>query len=226
MNIRILGTRGEIPLSAPRHRNHSGMLVDDTILFDLGERKFLDYDPKAIFITHLHPDHAAFVRTQFMLPHVPIYAPETTYPFLRKAKKVSMAPYCITPIPTDHSRKVKSCAYLIERSGTRILYTGDLYWMRKNYRQKLGELDCIVTEGSFLKEGGMIRTDAAGERLGHAGIPNLIRLFKPYTKKIIFIHFGSWFFRNIRHSHTAISALGEKYGLSLVVAYDGMTLTI
>ena len=58
MKIKILGTRGEIKVSAPKHSNHSGILADGKIMFDVGEKKFLSLDPKYIFITHLHPDHA------------------------------------------------------------------------------------------------------------------------------------------------------------------------
>jgi glyoxylase-like metal-dependent hydrolase (beta-lactamase superfamily II) len=62
MNIKILGTRGEIKVSAPYHSRHSGVLIDNTLLLDCGEPEFLDYKPQAILITHLHPDHAFFVR--------------------------------------------------------------------------------------------------------------------------------------------------------------------
>ena len=62
MKIKVLGSRGEIDFSAPGYENHSGVLIDDTILFDIGEEKYLEYHPEYIFITHLHPDHAYFVR--------------------------------------------------------------------------------------------------------------------------------------------------------------------
>lgn len=63
MRLKILGTRGNIPASAPRYARRSGILVDARILLDLGEAAYLRYRPRHIFITHLHPDHAAFPRT-------------------------------------------------------------------------------------------------------------------------------------------------------------------
>ena len=37
--------------------------ADDTkILMDLGEKEYLNYRPKCVFVTHLHPDHAIFLR--------------------------------------------------------------------------------------------------------------------------------------------------------------------
>ncbi len=35
---------------------HSGVLIDDFCFLDLGEERFLTYEPKNILITHLHPD--------------------------------------------------------------------------------------------------------------------------------------------------------------------------
>jgi glyoxylase-like metal-dependent hydrolase (beta-lactamase superfamily II) len=77
MTIQILGTRGEIELSAPNHLKHSGMLIDDKILIDVGEKKYLKLNPDVIFITHLHPDHAFFLkRNKQARISVPVFAPE------------------------------------------------------------------------------------------------------------------------------------------------------
>ncbi|MBA3238189.1 MAG: hypothetical protein H0T62_07585 [Parachlamydiaceae bacterium] len=62
MHLKVLGTRGEIEQSAPRHRKHSGLLINDELLLDLGEKSYLKYCPRWILLTHLHPDHAYFVR--------------------------------------------------------------------------------------------------------------------------------------------------------------------
>lgn len=227
MNIRILGTRGEISASAPRHKDHSGMLVDRRYLFDFGERKYLELAPRAIFITHLHPDHAAFVRESFPVPAIPIYAPERkTYPFLRRAKPLTLDGYRVTPIPTVHSVKVKSCAYLIEKGKTRILYTGDIVWMSAARRKKLGRLTAVITEASHLREGGLIRKDKEGRLFGHAGVPNLIRMWKPHTRTIILTHFGSWFFADIRKSHALLAELQQKESVNVVVSRDGMSIDI
>ena len=58
----------------------SGILVDNELLIDVGEKSFLNYKPKWILISHFHPDHAYFVRHgRQEVPEVnkaPIYAPE------------------------------------------------------------------------------------------------------------------------------------------------------
>jgi hypothetical protein len=135
MKITILGTRGEIPKSDRCHRKHSGVLIDDAILFDLGEHAFLRHRPQAIFITHLHPDHAVFVREPVHIA-APIYAPEPGRYQLRViAKPQRLGPYRIRPIPTRHAILVKSCAYLVERNNGRVLYTGDIVGMDRKHRR-------------------------------------------------------------------------------------------
>ena len=50
MIIKILGTRGEIKPSSRYHSKKSGVLVDNKILFDIGEEQFLTENPQQIFI--------------------------------------------------------------------------------------------------------------------------------------------------------------------------------
>lgn len=231
MNIRILGTRGEIEPSAPYHRYHSGILINDSVLFDFGEIKYLEYRPKAIFITHLHPDHAVFVTQEINEDLPPIFAQEhfakKDIPLSVVDKSVKVGRLKITPIPSHHSLKVASCAYLIEEGGSRLLYTGDLIWIDKKYHHLLHDLDLVITDGSFIRKGGMIRRDPKTGRLfGHAGIPNLIKLFSPFTQKIIFVHFGSWFFKNISKSKKKLEDIGRQNNIEVVAGYDGKVFDI
>jgi ribonuclease BN (tRNA processing enzyme) len=231
MDLKILGTRGEIEESSPRHRNHSGLLIDNVLLLDLGEKKYLKGSPKWILITHLHPDHAYFMRhghREDPVTDACIFAPERTNHAIHLLKRKSkLGPYSITPIPTHHSKNVLSQAYLVQKGGKSILYTGDLIWIDKKYHFLFKKVDLVVTDGSFLREGGMIRKDPKTNRLfGHNGIPNLIRFFKPYTRKILFVHFGNWFYRDPKKSRKVLLALGKKYQVPLLVGCDGQRLTI
>jgi ribonuclease BN (tRNA processing enzyme) len=229
MKIKVLGTRGEIEESAPRHSRHSGLLVDGRLLFDLGEKEFLDTAPERVFITHLHPDHAFFVRQPGRLG-VRVFAPETR----QGAPQVEIFPgkmsyrgYSIRAVPTHHSLKVKSTAYLVEKGGERLLYTGDLFWINKEYHPLLSELDLVVTEASFIRKGGMIRRDrASGRAFGHAGVPNLIELFGKFTSNILFMHFGSWFYGDARTSRRTLAAQGRQKGVRALAGYDGYELDL
>jgi glyoxylase-like metal-dependent hydrolase (beta-lactamase superfamily II) len=224
MHIRILGTRGEIEPTAPRHSKHSGVLIDGKLLFDVGEKEFLDYKPEAVFITHLHPDHAFFVR-KFSPFESKTYAPEesrdTRVNIL--TEPLQLDSYKVTPVPTHHSKLVKSQAYLIEKDGQRLLYTGDVIWIDKEYHPLLEGLNLVITDGSYIRKGGMIRKDKeTGALYGHGGIPNLVHLFAPFTKHILFVHFGSWFYKDAEAAKKKLAELGEENGVSVTPAYDGM----
>jgi len=227
VKIEFLGTKGNIEASAPYYSKHSGVLIDEKILFDLGEKEFLDRKPEAIFVTHLHPDHAFFVTQEIGSLSIPIFAPEksTNLPALKIAQNVTVAAHKVSPIPTEHSQKVKSVAYLVEQSSCRLLYTGDLIWINEDYNELIRDLDLVITDGSFMRRKGMIRRDkVTGNIYGHNGIPDLVNMFREIADRIIFTHFGSWFYRDIQNSKREIEELGN--GVKVESAYDGLVVNI
>lgn len=231
MKIKILGTRGEIIPSVPYHSKKSGILVDSKILIDIGEESFLEQNPKGILISHLHPDHAFFVRHPEELVKeidVPIYAPESYKKNVQVKKLTStkrICNYIIIPIPTHHSHKVASQAYLIKKDKEKILYTGDMVWIDKKYHHKLNNMNLIITEASYYREGGLILKDKdSGKLYGHTGIPNLVRLFSKFTKHLLFVHFGSWFYENTQKAKKDLKKLGDEYDVNIIIGYDGMKI--
>lgn len=230
MKIKVLGTRGEIEESAPYHSKQSGLLLDSKILLDIGDKRFLKYKPKFILITHLHPDHAYFVRHHEKPKiNVPIYAPEE-YDNLKihiTNKPFKINSYKITPIPTIHSIKVKSNAYLIEHKKKRLLYTGDMIWIEKKYHKLINNLDLVTTEASFYRKGGLVRRKENDAKIyGHTGVPNLVSLFKKFTNKILFGHFGSWFYKDIKKARKDFKKLAKENNIEIIVGYDGLEISI
>lgn len=229
MKIKVLGTRGEIKASMPGHANHSGVLIDDKIMFDIGEKEFLDYHPEYIFITHLHPDHAYFVRNNQDIDF-PVFAPEG-YKSLGNVTVATcgliIGEYKITPIPTHHSKLVKSQAYIVEKGGEKLIYTGDVVWIDKEYHSRFAGLDFVITDGSYLRKGGLILKDReTGQLYGHTGIPNLINMFKDFTRNILFIHFGGWFFESPEQSLEKLTELGIENDVNVMAASDGMEIEL
>jgi ribonuclease BN (tRNA processing enzyme) len=227
MRLKILGTRGNILPSAPRYARHSGILVDSRILLDLGEAAFLRYRPRHIFITHLHHDHAAFPRTR-AVTGAEIFLPEPA-PGLPAGRVVSgpvrCGAYRIVPVPTVHSLKVRSVGYIIEAGGRRVFFSSDLVSIERRYHRRLRRLDLVITEGSYMRRGGLVRTDpASGRRFGHTGIPDLVDFFRPFAPSIVFTHFGSWFYKDIAASIRQIAALGD--GVRTSAARDGLVIEV
>ena len=227
MKLKILGTRGEISAFSRRHRRHSGMLIDGKILLDLGEEEYLAYKPGAIFVTHLHPDHAVFIRKP-LATKIPVYAPEKDAAGTVSAlvsKPVRIGRYRITPIPTHHSMRVKSQAYKVSDGRDAVLYTGDVVWIDKKYHALFEGVKLVVTDGSYLRKGGFIRKDKkTGKLYGHNGIPDLIRLFKPFTRHILLTHFGSWFFEDEAASTRRLLQLGREHGVKIHIGFDAMEI--
>jgi ribonuclease BN (tRNA processing enzyme) len=228
MEIKILGTRGKIKSKAVKHSNHSGILIDDKILIDVGEKSFLKHKPTYILFTHLHPDHAWFIETnEFFDYPAEVYSPEKSY--LIKNYSVKTDPffiddYEIIPVPTIHSMKVKSQGYVIKKRDKKIFYSGDMVWIEKQYLPLLENLDLVITDGSFIRKGGAIRRQG-NQIFGHNGIPDLIKFFSRFTHRILFVHFGSWFMENVAESKKKILAL-QLDGLNIEVGYDGQELVV
>ncbi|HEY9225208.1 MAG TPA: MBL fold metallo-hydrolase [Gemmatimonadaceae bacterium] len=243
MKVEILGARGNIPLRAPRYTRHSGVLIDGTILLDLGEPSYVRRRPRWIFITHLHPDHAALGAASVITSeardslfatgekdHVSaaLYLPERSR--LAPAARVIRQPvrvgvHRVIPVPTQHAVNARSVGYIVERGSRRIFYSSDLFAIHRRYYPRLGRLDLVITDGSFMRRGGLVRVDPkTGKRFGHAGIPDLVDLFSRFTRRIVFTHFGSWFYADIAESIRRIEALGN--GVKVGAARDGLVIRV
>jgi ribonuclease BN (tRNA processing enzyme) len=226
MQLIILGTRGEIEESLPYHSKHSGILVDQELLIDLGEKRFLDYQPHWILLSHLHPDHAYFVRkgsVEAPPSHVPLFGPEERPPIQLLEKTCRLGPYRVTPIPTHHSKHVKSQGYVVQKDRVRFFYTSDLVWINKEYHALIGRVDLVITEASFIRKGGMIQKDPATQLLyGHNGIPNLLHLLQTFSSRILLTHFGSWFYQDTKAARRKIRALAKEYDVEILIGYDGL----
>jgi len=229
MEIKVLGTKGKIPGGTNNHSLHSGILIDGNILMDCGERIFLNTHPELILFTHYHPDHAYFMSTcEQFYPSVPAYGPEVNK-FTGSIKMIKdvliWRDYKITPVPTVHSKKLKSQGYIIEKDKKRIFYSGDMHSIDKEYHPLLKNIDLVITEASFIRRGGVGRKDPKGIRYGHAGIPDLVDFFRTITNHILFTHFGTWFIKDSDRATAKLKSF-ENTKLKIDIAWDGREINI
>lgn len=227
MRIKILGTRGNIEPSAPRYVRHSGILVDGELLLDLGEVDYLRYKPRHIFITHLHSDHAAFTHSP-VRPKAIVHVPEPTKRLPDAhviSRAVGVGSYRIVPIPTVHSHRLRSVGYRVEKEGRSFFYSSDMVTIDPYYHRRLRKLDIVITDGSYMRRGGLVRLDPeSGKRYGHRGITDLVEFFRPFTRCIVIVHFGSWFYRNVEESVRKVEALGNT--VRVIAGRDGMVIDV
>lgn len=228
MKIKILGTRGNVKPFAEGYQKHTGILIDDTLLFDVGEQEYLQTNPKAILFTHYHPDHAFFAfKDKPFKSTIPHFGPEP-HPLLPSVQVIAgefeLEGYRITPISVLHAFKLKSLGYLIQKDNKRIFLTGDVAWIEKSQINKLPNLDLICTEATFINKGGRINRKE-DKIFGHTGVPDLIRILAPHTKRILFAHYGEWFFLSDSSGPGMIRALAPE-GVELIPAMDGYCIEI
>lgn len=101
-----------------------------------------------------------------------------------------------------------------------------MIWIEKKYHKLLEGLDVVITEASFMRKGGMVRKKESGAIYGHAGIPNLIHLFKKFTNTMIFMHFGAWFYKDIPKARRTFAKLAKQNGIEIIVGYDGLAIEL
>lgn len=228
MKIQVLGSRGKIEPSAPKYQNHSGFLIDDRILLDVGEQKFMETEPEAIVFTHFHPDHAYFVpEEEKFTPKIPLFGPQE-HPLIPDLeiiqKKFTIFGYEFTPIPVIHALRLKSLGYVIEKDGKRAFFTGDVAWIEKAHLQEIGKVDVIITEATMINKGGRINRKG-NQIFGHTGVPDLVRILSPLANRIVFTHFGEWFFEDLTQSPERLKEFSSAE-LEIIPGYDGLEFSL
>jgi hypothetical protein len=102
-----------------------------------------------------------------------------------------------------------------------------MVWINKDYHRLLEGLDLVVTEASYFRKGGLIiRDKTTGQIYGHTGVPDLVRLFKDYCRRIVLVHFGGWFYKDIRKARDAIRDLGRANGIVLEAGRDNREIVL
>jgi len=180
MKLTFLGTRGEVEETSKFHRNHSAVLLEThgkTILLDFGtswKGKLKLFDPDFIWLSHIHPDHAAGLKNERV--EVPVYMtketderlPKDKFPFLDRhiiSGHFKFDSIAAEEVPVAHSTKAPTSGLIIETDEGKVGYFPDVLSI-PDREKVLKDLTIYIGDGSSLTRDIVRRIK--GKAVGHS----------------------------------------------------------
>lgn len=231
MRLRFLGTRGEIERRSARHRRHSALLVAGAMV-DCGRDWLEELDglaPRAVVLTHAHPDHAAGLRRGAPCP---VFAPEATwaaidrYPIAERrvvepGRSFAAGDVAFEAVPLEHSLRAPAVGY---RIGESVFYAPDVAAIGDE-SEALRGVALYVGDGAAIARS--ILRYREGTPIGHASIrAQLDWCAEAGVPRAVFTHCGSEIVRDHRAAAGRVGSLGRERGIRAEVACDGMVLDV
>jgi len=242
MKLVFLGTRGYIKPKSTRHRMHTAALVAyrrGKVMIDCGESwlgKFSRFNPRAIVITHAHPDHALGLKEGSPCP---VYATAETWKMmdrfpiagaLRHVLKLR-SPQRIAGITFEafsvvHSAIAPAVGYRISAGGVALFYVPDVARIPARSRALSG-VRTYIGDGATITRSLFRHERRSGELIGHACIETQLGWCKKErVGRMIVTHCGSAIVGDEENVGAMLQNLARKYGVTIEVAYDGMEIIV
>lgn len=239
MKLRFLGTRGEIERRTRRHRMHSSLLVGyrrAEIVVDWGadwRARMGSLSPRAIFVTHAHPDHVGGLRDGAPCP---VYATEEAWRAIGRyaiptprvvppRNAVDVGGLTFEAFPVEHSLRAPAVAYRISAGRVRVLYAPDVVAI-EDQAEALSGLDVYIGDGAAVTRPIVRRRN--GGLVGHASIRSqLAWCGAARVPQAVFTHCGSEIVGGDGRTLAAkVRALGREQGVRAEIAHDGMQILV
>ncbi|HLU25345.1 MAG TPA: MBL fold metallo-hydrolase [Longimicrobiales bacterium] len=239
MRLRFLGTRGNIDARSWLHRLHASLGVayrGRWVMIDCGadwRDRLAALRPRAIVITHAHPDHAAGLSAGAPCP---VYATEETWAALRRwpiehrvvirpREPIRIRGLTFEAFPVVHSIRAPAVGYRITGGLAAIFYVPDLVSI-PDVRAALGGVRLYVGDGASLVRPVIRWRD--GVPFGHSPIRTQLRwCAEAGVPRAIFSHCGTGIVTaEPSEVEDRVRSMGRELGVEASVAYDGLELGV
>jgi phosphoribosyl 1,2-cyclic phosphodiesterase len=239
MKLKFLGTRGEIEARTELHRQHTATEVSyrgRRVLLDAGLDWLEELEvlaPRAIVLTHAHPDHAWGLKAGVSCP---VWATATTWSSMEgwplpDAHVVEpRQPFQVQGItfeafPVEHSIRCPAVGYRITAGRVAVFYAPDLVHIPEREAALKG-CALYVGDGATLVR-SMVRK-RGNQLIGHAPVRTQLGwCAKEGVPRMIVTHCGSEIVTADEAQVAArLSQLAEERGVHAQVAHDGMEVEL
>jgi phosphoribosyl 1,2-cyclic phosphodiesterase len=239
VNLTFIGTRGEIEARTRRHRMHTSLLISHRgacVMIDCGFDwlgKFQRLHPRAIVLTHAHPDHAWGLKQGAPCP---VYAPQKTwqelhhYPIedrhvIEERTPTKICGVLFEAFPVEHSILSPAVGFRLSAGRARIFYAPDLIFIHERSAALKG-VQIYIGDGATLTRSFIRRRGKA--LIGHAPVrTQLSWCGKEGVRRAIITHCGSEIVTGDERKISAtLRAIAEERGVDVRIAYDGMKVTL
>jgi phosphoribosyl 1,2-cyclic phosphodiesterase len=239
MQLTFLGTRGEIEKRTRRHNMHTSLMVSyrgADVMIDCGLDwlgKFERLRPRAIVLTHAHPDHAWGLRNG---ARCPVHAPRKTWETLegcdvkdrhliKERTRTKICGITFEAFAVEHSIRAPAVGYRVSAGRARIFYAPDLVYIHergpalKGVQIYIG--DGATVSRSFIRKRGT-------KLIGHTPVrTQLVWCKKERVPQAIITHCGSEIVTgNERELSEKLRVMAKERGVEVRIAYDGIEVTL